>query len=90
MEQFLNRFITEGETIIAQSEVYIDPEAYVASLHRLAGSAAVFGAVRLRASLNEAESVWKEVGDDEVFRPLLAPVPAIWSESVEALREAAR
>ena len=90
MEQFLNRFITEGESIISQSEVYIDPETYVASLHRLAGSAAVFGAVRLRATLNEAESVWKEVGDDEVFRPLLAPVPSIWNESVEALREAAR
>lgn len=90
MEQFLNRFITEGEAIIAQSEVYIDPEAYVASLHRLAGSAAVFGAVRLKATLNEAETVWKEVGDDEVFRPLLGPVPSIWNESVEALREAAR
>ena len=66
MDNFLERFFSEGELVIGSADHSSDPATLVADLHRLAGSAAVFGAVRLREALNRAEGEWKEGADRQL------------------------
>lgn len=89
MDNFLERFFSEGELVIGSADHSSDPATLVADLHRLAGSAAVFGAVHLREALNRAEGEWKQSQNRHNLQPHLDELPKVWSDSVTALRDLA-
>jgi HPt (histidine-containing phosphotransfer) domain-containing protein len=89
---FLTRFIGETDALLDLWDAIGDtgdlPEDMAGEAHKIAGSAAVFGAVALRGALLSIEEMAK---DSEIasVREALPELKRIWSETRERL-EASR
>ncbi|QQA44720.1 ATP-binding protein [Pelagovum pacificum] len=86
LTRLLARFTLEVERVIGELTVDPKPEAdeIAQRAHRVAGSAATFGAVGLRELLIEIESVARE-GDRELLNDKIALLPAMWELTRNAL-----
>jgi len=80
----LDRFIAEGDATMARLSQGPAPAEAVATLHAFAGSAATFGAARLRAELARLETLGK-TGETEALADGLAGLPPLWSATRAAL-----
>jgi PAS domain S-box-containing protein len=85
-ERLLERFIEEVDALVAKTATLSDSDldTIACSLHTSAGSAAVFGATRLRRTLLEAE-VSAKAKTHETTERVLSELPAIWAQTKSSL-----
>ena len=74
----MDRFIDEGDALVAQLAVPISRESARMLCHKLAGSAATFGALRLGQELRRIELALEGESEPETLLARLAP---LWSET---------
>jgi len=88
----LQRFRGEARDSVAritdQAGTGDTPDALAREVHKLAGSAGTFGAVRLRLLLAEIETACK-TGDLDTARARAADLPNLWAETEGTLAEIA-
>ena len=84
LNDFLAQSDGEMERISSDPPGYDSPETLVAAVHKLAGSASVFGAIRLRESLAELETALRS-GNDSAVPSLIEQATQRWTETRKEL-----
>lgn len=83
-DQLLQRFVSEADGLVSELGGGTDETADIQSIgqrcHKIAGSAAVFGATEFRAHLNSAEIAAKR-GDPAELAPLLRDLGTCWQRT---------
>ncbi len=84
------RFLGDTERRVADLLAHIDDPVYEADLmadvHRMGGSAAMFGAVALRTELSAIEALCKQ-GNKPAARAAIPALAALWQRTAEAFRD---
>ena len=87
-DKLLERFVSEADALISDLSTDADLSGDIAALgarcHKIAGSAAVFGATAFRVQLNAAERA-AERGDEDELAPLLKDLSPCWMRTRAAL-----
>jgi len=90
VSELLTRFLAEGDQVIAGlAEQSLPPADARAAAHKLAGSAAAFGAIALRNKLTEVQT-HADAGRSVEVAATCETLPALWDETRSALEELAR
>ncbi|WP_288940203.1 ATP-binding protein [uncultured Roseovarius sp.] len=87
LDALVQSFVDEGDSIVARiqyGQLIADTDT-ANFLHRVAGSAAVLGALRVQGLLAHAESSARH-GDHETLSKKLESFPDVWASTVEQLR----
>ncbi|WP_376872056.1 ATP-binding protein [Albirhodobacter sp. R86504] len=86
LKSLLNRHCAEIETVLTQlhDDETLETEEIAARAHKIAGSAAALGAVKLRAGLIAVERAARADQDSTMFEAIDA-LPGIWEETKPAL-----
>lgn len=85
LNRLVDSFVRETDAVIAALKLRPAAVQGRDALHRTAGSAAVFGALRLKAQLNEAEARVRRSGRP-CSKAALAQIEACWIETKAELR----
>lgn len=90
LPKLLARYTGEVDQMIEwlQSDTHLDRGEIAAQAHRIAGSAALFGATRFRAALLSMEEAAK-AGEDAKVLAAITTLPDLWKRSKKALSEIA-
>ncbi len=87
-KQFLGQFLSQTDTELAALRAHVEtdgnPEDAARMAHRLAGSAAIFGAQELRDALVQIEKD-VQAGAFDLLRPKLEEITGIWASTRELL-----
>ncbi|MGB5864864.1 MAG: ATP-binding protein [Sulfitobacter sp.] len=86
--KLLARYSGEVDQMITwlQSDAHLDRVEIAAQAHKIAGSAALFGATSFRAALLSIEEA-ANAGEDAQLEAVIATLPDLWKRSKKALSE---
>ncbi len=88
-ERLMDRFLTETSQSVARlsdTTRTLDQSA-IREIHRLEGSAAMFGAQAMRLALSQMQTAWTQGAADQVSRDLTG-LPALWQQTQQAYVDA--
>ncbi len=87
--ELLERFLTETASTIdalSNADASYPAEQIISNSHKIAGAAAIFGAVELTARLRDIETLGK-TGAEEKMRAALPDLMSVWRDTASALSE---